>query len=510
MFSRRRRGDKFAKSIDEDFGHNKFNDLTGTYNKIKNSFEPQQKIPVDRILSNASLRANEYSHKTTGFNSARIFKTASVGAIIIFAAFATLVYLETQSLSPEIKILRKALAAIEPQDKIIYYKQIYFLGLAPSDNNDLEELIATQKRETEIWVYPKKRMLKKYQSSAFSEEAVGQIESMTLIKDGKKMDVDKSNDSGSVYETPADLAEEDFVYYDELSYLKLMYKKAIETGTAKLAGEEQIDGIDTYKIRVLRRKNYTDIRKFDSLASWEEIKKTKAEFTDGQEVYIRKDNYRPLKIVTAVFDVKTFKPILDDRFQWHPCTTLFTEIKEINPDDVDPGVFSVELPKEGTFGLTKKYSSVNELKQFQDFDLYYLGDRWEGLNLNMNMTEQYKSAGYPKGEIRLSEDETTYIYQGPTNQLTFEYYKGKKGFIYITIRPADDPLAKNPKWGFLKNTEFDEITIDRAAAKLVRMKPKGGNYRYGVIIKLGNSSVHISSTGKDLVIKAAKNLKKLN
>lgn len=515
MFFLGKRAEKLAKSIESDINPSDYDDLIAAYKSIQDSFAPHKVAPVDRIITNASLRARENAQGITLLNRIKIVKVLAAGTSIAAAAFGVLLLSQSKETYPEFKmtnkastpfeiqIVKKALAAIETPDKIIYYKTIFFTGLDKPIKGDLQELMNANYGESETWVYPKIKMLKRYSSSAFSEEAIGRTEHMTVIKDGKQTDVSKTPYGNSVYEAPAEQGYDE----DSLSRLKSFYQKALQSGKVKIVGEEEINGEDTYRIRMLSKGSQNTL---ENIASWEELKKAKFEFAPGKEVYVRKVDYRPVVIMETYFDIKTFEPSLSSKEHGEPSITIFTDFKEIEPDDFNMNIFTVEWPEDGTYDLSKRYSTIAELKQFKGFEIYYLGEKWNGYKLSLDWTEHSKSAGYPKGDIKLSEDKT-YL-DGPSNSLgNLDYRKSNKEKFSMFITPSDAPVLKSSKWAAVKNTKLSPITIDGKAATLKEIRRKGGLIIYQVMIELGNSLVIINANyDKELAIEAAKDLRKLN
>ncbi|MBE0448902.1 MAG: hypothetical protein IBX64_12585 [Actinobacteria bacterium] len=427
-----------------------------------------------RILS--KIEADSVTRKTKDKNRRRFINLRRVLLIAGIASvmLATPFLLDEFRLPSEESIAQKALAAIEQPGKITYYK---ISGGLSDDSNP-----KSRTWQAEYWVDYDKEMLKSIHRSFGGKE---EFTAITLIKDGKCINIEKGGNMVDVQESGAPKPFSD-VFKDRIA----RYRELLKSGEAELMGEEEIGGVETYKLKTVLGGPTAD-----------------GYPTQVEIANIRKDNYQPVKITWDVWEAALGKD--SKKIKLESGMMVFEDVRLIDPRELDKGVFDIEIPKDADHQITHNYS-IDEAKHFKEFDLYYLGQSFEGFVFEspinyykvLNVKEFKAMKGLPDSWADL-------VYINPED----EREEVRDG-ISISIRPMVEPSVIRsvlvPRGGRTMNVE-----IDGKPAILWESKPNR-HFLHSLFINIGNSTVQITTSGavgresKERVIKAAENLKKIN
>ena len=429
-----------------------------------------------RILS--KIEADSATYKTQDKGRSRFINLRRVLLVTGIASIMLAVPLVLDDFRPPSKdsVVQKALAAIEQPGKITYCK----ISFDQIDNFNSHSKSLTLQEEH--WVDYDKQMLKVIQRAFRGKE---EFTTITLIKDGKVISIDKCGNTADVQESDAPKPFSD-MFKDKVT----RYRELLKSGKAELMGEEKIGGVETYKLKtVLGGPTANGGSNQVEIAN------------------IRKDNYQPVKITYEVWETMPGKD--GKKIKLETGVIVFEDVKLIDPRELDKDTFSIEIPKDADHQITHRYS-IDEARRFKEFDLYYLGQSFEGFVFEspinyykiLNVKEFKAMKGLPDSWADL-------VYMNPGD----EGEEVRDG-ISISIRPMVKPSvirsALVPRGGRTMNVE-----IGGKPAILWESKPNR-RFLHSLFINIGNSTAQITTSGevgresKERVIKAAESLVKIN
>ncbi|HZD59168.1 MAG TPA: hypothetical protein VE439_01785 [Anaerolineae bacterium] len=466
---KKREAERLAAQIEQ--GVSDPSEMISTAMRVRNAFRKDTKFDrdvQDRVLKRITAASGRPESRISTVAQNRPTKSGKVlVAVGLVAALAILILVSSKTYLPLKGFnTEKALAAIERPGMITYYKVIgSYKGNDPAYSPNWQ---------AEYWVDHEKQMLKSINRS-YDKIGGFNTTSYYLIRDGKAINMSMINDEvNGVNESEA----QEFSGDDPIMGGVREYRKLLKSGEAEVLGEEEVKGIATYKIMV---------------------KSTAKDGTTEIEVAnIRKDNYKPLKVIHEVWKTQQGK-----KSELNAVWTIFIdEIKLINPKDLDKDVFTIDIPKGIDYQITRNLS-IEQARQFKEFDLYYLGKSFNGLKFGGHI-QYLKQIGreLPKGK-GLS-DRIAYI----------EYYDSKKpGGVSISISPIMEPdIEKSQLIPYVKRTS---ITINGNPAVLTVQESLDSSI-CTLFINIGRSTVNITSgdkdeaEAKDRTIKATESLVKIN
>lgn len=439
--------------------------------RIKDAFPKEQGLDGDvqnRILNRVAAASGIPKPNTSIVVQNRRIKPGrflvATGLITVFAMLALFsgkIYLPLKAFNTE-----KALAAIEKPGMITYFKV--------TANYKGDDLYRVPDSEAEYWVDYEKQVFKCIRSP-YPKTGDTDSTSYLLIRDGKAIEVEmRDGEIDNVFERDALGFLDDNPIADSFR----RYRELLKNGEAKVLGEEEIKGIATYKIMAKST--------------------TKDGTTEAEIANIRKDTHEPVKITYEVWKTQQGK-----ESKLSAETTIFIdEIKLIDPKDLGKDVFAIDIPKDVNY-LISRNLSIKQARQFKEFDLYYLGESFDGFKFtgDIHFSKRIGGPDMP-GDPRHS------AYVSYLN-LDLERPGGVGIFIWPTIEPDIENAV------LIQDVERTNVTINGNPAVLTVQE--GHDYNvYRLFINAGSSTLYIASHGKDeaeekdRVIRAAESLIKIN
>ncbi|MBE0446786.1 MAG: hypothetical protein IBX64_01555 [Actinobacteria bacterium] len=560
----KREAEKLAAQIEQ--GISDSSEMVSTATRVRNAFRKDIKLDEDvqdRILHKVEKGEDACSLQgsaSTRRLSKKLLKILLAGGII--AALVTAFLLSGIFNPPsDTLIMQRAIAAMGQPGKITYYKIKGQLDKEPDApawqrGQSGEEPISWQ---DEFWVdYDKKTMkwIRHYRSRN-GKEFTGKVlvrdeGTLYVVKDGDKLHV------GGV-DTPKIYASR---FSDPVSGYIKRYRELLKNDKAVILSEETVDGVEAYRLKETLSKKANDgsdiSSEIDRLTG--EIARIEGDIygyillpakpttsesisysettshsggplpdNDGSDSGvmsseivsdIRKDNYQPLRITYQTWKVEPNQ----EREIIYKRTVMFEDFKLLDAQDLTEDVFSLEVP-ENADSITQLNFSPAKAKKFKEFDLYYVGESFEGFKLGG--FGYYK--GWPEDGSGGPSDST--LQGAPDSKYVAVYNDPEHNTLFITNRPAFKPsLIKGTcpdsppgvPGGWIEPTKT-EITISEKPAILYEEKTRYGEridqvrpFIYRLFIDVGNSTVEITSwpslsgPNKDIVIKAAESLVKIN
>lgn len=424
-----------------------------------------------------------------------------------------------------ITILQKALAAVEKPDMVTYYK---ISNRAKANGQDQPMDNAT----VDLWVDPKSDNAKFIESFSNRPAVDGMLPMTKHIviiannrmtradeREGRLIEAretalkDAFNDDyvsgGSEEHLAIDMALLDTsspVYVGFRGYLidaARQYTKLLKERKLKVTGEEHVNGIATYKLEPASLDNMS----FDL-------------------INVRKDDYRPVRIVhqvtnNHVLQVFTDKggpaPDVTRQTVTYVMTSTFDEVKLLRADALGKDFFTLDSElKNKDYSLRSMYS-LEEAKAFDKFDLYYLGDSFTGLEFDTTMGVVYQ---HPEKEAIFPNDRGLKIPLSESVGMNYIKTDGKGNpvsIIYTSIYPK---LSTAQADGLMRvsgmaNLSETRVQVGDSSATLIEGNPKDHGlgwvgYTAQLFMNKGGVIIHLTGNDKDLLLKAAKSLKKLN
>ncbi len=356
-------------------------------------------------------------------------------------------------------VIIKALSAIEEPDKITYYKIVTrSLGRAGGGGRSSEV--------TEHWVDYENETQKIISTSSRAGDVFA-----TLTKDGKTIGIEGYGGRVDVSENRALKP-----FSDRLKDEIKNYRAWLKEGARRL-GDETIGGIKTYKIRWAAPLE--DIGRVDG-------RRMKLVFT----MNVRQDNFYPVRLVDERYLVDAAgRSELDGG-----SIQTVQEIKLIDRSNRIAGFFTLDIPKDAPYRRNYGYT-LKEARDFRDFDLYYLGESFEqfkfygGFQYESERNTPYPPAGWPREMVRLE-------YSNPTED----------GVSLLIWPKFDLGIILGASYPGAKTTAVD---INGEPAMLVE-KNWGRVITRVLLMERGRSTMMIKAKDKDMLIKAAAALIKVN
>jgi len=442
--------------------------------RIKAAFPKANSFDADargRILKRVVAASGAIESNTSTVTQNRFIKPGKVLVTVGFVvAFAILSLFSSKAHLPfEVFSTEKALAAIQRPGMITYYRVT-----GDSKGDDLDKRPSWQ---AEYWVDYDKQMLK---SIHRSRNEKGDFAAILLIRDGKAINMEMRD--GVAHGVMESNAPEHFD--DPVLNGVRKYRELLRSGEAEVLGEEEIKGIASYKVKIVMAKS-----------------PSKDGTTELEIANIRKDNYKPVKITYETWKIQQGK----EKKLGSETTTFFEEARLISPKDLGEDVFAIDVPKDINYHISRSFS-IDEAKQFKDFDLYYLGEFFDGFEFDGYI--QYSKDSGPESSKRpkgLPDSRAGMFYHDS------KYAEG----VMISIWPMMETDIRNSILVQDQRGSRINLTIDKNPAVL--LVEKGRDYcRCSLYFNIDRSTIGISSSGKneveerDRVIRAAKNLVKIN
>lgn len=459
--------------------------------KVKNSLDNTE--PSEE-LSARILRKIEGGTQTRPQKRRRFFtKPRAVlvlGLTVLAMAFgATVGRLNLPAGHIDIAVMTKALAAIEKPRTVTYYK----ISTHSSDPRYYNS-------KSDFWISADKNTFK------FNNYDLDFKRRQTIVLANNRLSI-AGDENGRVHVSEGPYKNPQFGTGDG-SYLMNVtkeYYKLLKAKKLRVVGEEKVNGIATYKLAPVE----TWIFSFDS----EDIR--------VGFVNVGKDDYQPVRIVNefGFANAPGFKLMV---------TSTYEDVKLVAADSLGQNFFTVDDRLKGEdYELSATYS-LEEAKHFSKFDLFYLGKSFLGYKVwqeRVDYDHQPKKPFFPEeGPARKAPSDTANISYEKLNA------KGEQqDVIYIGMSPAKGPgdMAEYIKAFSLLDMKKTPIRIDGSAGTLIEgyeVLSPGSNddtkaYRAFLILSKGNSILRIEATdntnselgtSKELEIKAAKNLIKIN
>lgn len=255
------------------------------------------------------------------------------------------------------------------------------------------------------------------------------------------------------------------------------YQKLLSSGTAKLLGKETIENVETYKLEIATSAVTA------KGTEWEVT--TTATYT----INVRTSDYTPVRVV------EDRVAHIDGGNDLHTTQTIdLTDTKTVDAASLGSDFFQLRAPAqdehvEGTLTL-------DQLRSFSDFDLYWLGDSFAGLKPVQALYSR-ENMGFAKSwpdyrmQIRYAGVPATGTGGGNTDsQVT----------LTMSPRMADDLLPQ------LVLAESTRTSIGGTTAYVA----EGGDGTLRIAMSIGSTTILLGSTDKATVLKAAAELVKLN
>ncbi|HZD59166.1 MAG TPA: hypothetical protein VE439_01775 [Anaerolineae bacterium] len=520
------------------------------------------KLKDDRILH--KVEGGKDAYTLQGSASTRRFSIKPLRILLAGGLIAALVaaFLISGIFNPpsDTLIMQKAIAAMGQPGKITYYKIKGQLDEEPDDpawqrGQSGEEPISWQ---DEFWVdYDKKTMkwIRHYRSRN-GKEFTGKVlvrgeSTLYVVKDGDKLHVGEV-DIPKIYASR---------FSDPVSGYIKRYRELLKNEKAVILSEEIVDGVEAYRLKETLPKKANDGNDRSEVARLTgEIARIEGDIygyillpviptaskailyeettsypggmlpdNDGgdggvmsSEIVsdIRKDNYQPLRITYQTWKVGPNQ----EREIIYKRTVTFEDFKLLDTQELTEDVFSLKVP-ENADSITRLNFSPAKAKKFKEFDLYYVGESFEGFKLG--------GFGYYKGwpEDRSGGPSDSTLQGAPDSKYVAGYNDPEHNTLSITNRPAFKPsftkgtrpdLPPGAPGGWIEPTKT-EITVGEKPAILYEEKTRYGEridqvrpFIYRLFIDVGNSTIEITSgpslsgPNKDIVIKAAESLVKIN
>jgi len=264
------------------------------------------------------------------------WKWAPIVACLVVALLAGTFVLASRDTADATTIAKRALAAVQQAGAITHYKMSGALV-------DMARPEAEAKWEADYWV--------DHENQAYSYR----VHNLLHVDGAPVYGLTKGGTQPVPTVFPPGTALEDVA--DSPMDLEAAYHQMIASGDAQLLGEETIDGTAAYKLQITRE---------ETLGS-DPVRTVKT-------VYVRKSDYLPVKVVEESI-LTTAAGNLHTRD-----TVTLTEVAVIEREAMPAGLFEVQTPEgeehvEGTLTL-------EQARQFADFDLFWLGETADALRLS--------------------------------------------------------------------------------------------------------------------------------
>lgn len=466
---------------------------------IKNSINAT--VPDD-MLSNRILRKIELkssSPKRT-FLSIRKIAAALTLAVLLFSAGSLINNFNLPTGKGNIAILKKALAAVQKPNMITYYR----VG---------NEISAFGKRDSvsrvEFWLSPDdgkvkfvehfiNKLSKKDQPKMTKYTAIISDERVSYARewDGKKIEVEEFSVKDS-------LRSSNIGFRGYLIEAAINYSKLLKESKLKVVDEERVNGIDTFKLEPV-----------------------KVDSTIIATVNISKKNYQPVRIVHRVTQKPNEnkpteaggpEPDRNQQTVTYEDISIFEEASLVSPSTIGNAFFSIDNELKGRdYRLDITYS-LEEARRFEKFDLFYLGESFMGYNLDVSQGVYYhhrlKEAIFPEERLpNIYPYENVGMSYIPSKDVDNSAVPISLGiFPAMTASEISELIAAKD----LANLVKTSFIVDGNEAILVEGNYKGlasgySGYTSEIYLNRGNATIRIEAANKDLVLKAAKNLKELN
>lgn len=387
------------------------------------------------------------------------------GLVVILIAIFLLSGKSHPSLKTATFDAQKALAAIQKPGMITYYRIV-----GSTKDDDPDKRLSWQ---AEYWVDYDKQMLK---SVHHSDHQKGDFTTILLIRDGKAINMEMSN--GEAQEIQESDAPKPFD--DPIMNGVRQYRELLKSGKAEILGEEKIRGITTYKIKITLVKS-----------------PAKDGITDLEIANIQKDDYKPVKIAYEAWQTQQGK----EKKLISETTSFFEETRLIDPKDLGKEVFTIDIPKGINYQISHSFS-IDQARQFKDFDLYYLGKSFDGFEFDGYI--QYSKESDPNRPKGLPDSRAEMYYHDSRNEHG----------VFVNIWPIMEPGVRNSI--LIGQGERTNVTINGNPAVLSVFKGRSAYNICSLYVNIGRSTVCIScsnkneTVAKDRVIRAVKSLIKIN
>lgn len=407
-----------------------------------------------------------------------VFNLRKIGLVAGLAAALMVTFLGYGISRPPTNdfILKQALAAVDETGKVTYYKVTGYVTYMVGAEEGGKE-ISTE----EYWIDSDRGIVKSSSTLSTGSKPLTKY----YISDGKRQLTFEGSTRQYVSESrsPRDIG-------GSLTDIKAQannYRRMLTDSRAKITGEETTRGTNAYVVR-------------SEEVPW---KDASGRITTTITALIRKDNYEPLSL-TLNTEMPGQKA---GETQNHTDLFVFDDVKLIDPSTLPPDFFSMDIPAEADYSIVEAYS-MDELKTFKDFDVYFLGDSFTGYKLMPPFAMYVK-------DIR--REHVPQVHRDKRHEVSISYnnVSGSDLGITLTIRPVNHPSAALPPIEGAYTTETIDFDGERALlikAELPESFRKAYHidYGYSLMIAKGNASVEIYGGARDKVFKAARALRKIN
>ncbi|MEW6181560.1 MAG: hypothetical protein AB1500_00060 [Bacillota bacterium] len=376
-----------------------------------------------------------------------------VAGLIPAWLFAGLLY---ERFHPEAVIVRKALAAVEQPGKMTYYRVSGRLG------GDVPEL-GDFGWEARYWFDYRRGVVRSIRGSTRERTTLTAI---THLKPGS---IGNAGGAGRTYQSafvgdaplPADNRVRDGV---------TQYRELLGKGRTRLLSGGKVGGVDTYKLKAVIERPGA------------------GRGSEVEVVNIRKDNYRPLRVVYEVWEGKEQKSA-----KLKSEVTAFSDVQLVDRKVFDDSLFALEVPAGDEENITRTLT-YDEVRSFNDFDLYYLGLSFNELKpgsfVYAKQGRRHRLEGVPDSRVMID-----YMGSDGSNDLRLTIRPALKEAVISSVLSPSGRVTRTKVGG--KTALLNEIKYDHAAF-------------YRVFISAGDSTVEINGISKSAVLKAGGSLEKLN
>lgn len=478
---------------------------------IKNSLnvaEPDD-MRLQRMLR--KIEAKKGSPKKPFLHWPRIAAVAAL-AVLVFSAGALI----SRSNLPANKdhvaniiILQQALAAVKEPDMVTYYK-IDSIGRETGENKLMDY------ETVEIWLSPKADKVK------YVERAINPIvkpnqptqTGYVFVTDGNRI-AEANEWDGRIIDAREVAAKDPGLESMVGPHIYLLntikqYSILLEEKKLKVVGEERIDDIDTYRLEPTVVRLNGGIPEINNGQGISEI----------NVVNIRKDDYRPVRVIHYP-DPKTYlksPPAIADALNPPPgiyeVTSMFEKVKLIEASNLGMDFFSLANEiKDRDYRLDATYS-VDEAKRFDKFDLYWLGNLFEDHKLDATDSIHYyyvsKAPLFPEEPKGATDPENVWMrYKNLDGE-------NKEGFsLSVFPKLSTSQEVEWLKKGSVTILSETRVQVGDSSATLFEghqefNSPGSDGYTAALYMNKGGVTIGLTGDDKDLLLKAAENLKKLN
>ncbi|MEW6173769.1 MAG: hypothetical protein AB1510_12020 [Bacillota bacterium] len=376
-----------------------------------------------------------------------------VAGMIPVWLFAGLLY---QRFHPEALIVKKALAAVERPGNITYYKVSGRLGDVPHTG--------AFSWEARYWIDYRRGIVKSVRRSA---REIRELTAVTHLKPGSNVN---GGGPGRTYQSVF-VGDAPLPLGNRVLDAVTQYHELLGKGRVRLLSEERVGSVETYKLKAL-------LKQPESAGSGSEV----------EIINIRKDNYRPLKVIYEVWDGRE-----QESTKLKSETATFGDVRLVNPHALGESFFALQAPAGDEKNVTRTLT-YDEARGFKEYDLYYLGRSFEGLRLGSvvyaKQGRRSRLNGVPASRVMVD-----YTTPDHSNELR------------LTIRPA---LKASLVSSVLSPAgRVTRVKVGGKTARLNEIKYNGSAF-YRAFINTGNSTVEIIGGSKNLVLKASGGLERLS